>query len=113
MYTKKDFQVGQKIYTIKKVNGNSLISALEITKVGNKYLQTGNGRGRKFFIEDLKEVKDFGRISHAYFSEEEIHVILEKNDLINEISKKFYHLNFNKYNYSLDQLRKIKRILNE
>lgn len=115
----KDIKVGTTVYLKPGYNTSRRnIGVIETTivKVGRKYIEVeeGNGvrRGIKFDITNgLKQVTNYTPEWILYFSKEEIEEEQEYNKLI-EICRK----NFDRWEgkeFTLDQLRRIKAILEE
>lgn len=111
-------QVGDKVYL--KAVGNLarhrkevFIKEAEISKVGRKYFEVGEGhKPLKFHIEDSKQ-ETGGYIAdwELYFSEQEILDEEEFKKLSWEIKSKFD--TYGKVQLTLDQLRRIKAIITE
>jgi hypothetical protein len=118
---KEQLTLGQKVY-LKPVNnaaryGNKEIKEQTILKIGRKYFlvgaegQTNERWMTKFSIEDLREVSDYSPDYELYFSKQEILDEEESNDIVRDIRLKFG--SYGKINLTLDQLRRIKAIINE
>lgn len=124
MDEKEDFitldklEVGQSVY-LKAVGNNARwrdglhISEDVITKVGRKYFEVGDGRKPlKFHIDDLtQETGGYIADWKLYFSKQDILDEEEFEKLKCDIRMKFD--SYGKLNMSLDQLRRIKTIIDE
>ena len=126
MYNLKDFSKGQTVWV--ELTGNArrhinkkeeLIEEWEVISVGRKYVtamrKNGNDIGVKFQETDgnyggLIEKSEYCVDYVLYPSKEAISDKLEKEDLVDWIKGKFSGYG-NKSVYSLEQLRKVKEIL--
>lgn len=89
------------------------ITEVIISKIGNKYFYVeGEGYygGGKFDKENMQQAVDSNYKDTAYLSMEEIEKEDEFESLSNNIRAAFN--GYNRINYSLEQLRAIKAILN-
>lgn len=117
MVTVKDFSKGNKAYSLimnRGRKGNPTIVEVEVTKVGRTYVTTGIGyserKYRNWDAEYLYEKVDFGESAMLFKTKEEAENYIEKTELsqwlgwlsVSEAEK-----------FSLEQLRKVKEILNE
>lgn len=118
---KDQLSIGQKVY-LKPINnaaryGNKEINEKTILKIGRKYFsvgeegQTNERFMTKFEIEDLREVTDYSPDWEVYFSEQEILDEEEFNEIARDIRLKFG--SYGKLDLTMDQLRRIKEIINE
>jgi hypothetical protein len=112
---KDQLSVGTKVY-LKPVNnaarrGNREIIEAEIIKVGRKYFEVNRGLIRKYNIKNLSQVTEYAPDFELYFSYQEILDEYETNDLYSEIGSSFG--TWSKKDLTLDQLRRIKAIINE
>ena len=131
---RKDFYVGQQVFVkilkgsnaargIKSDKPEDWIKTKEVTKVGKKYLTVAsaeefNGRKRYYceIIFDMsngfRHVTSLGSRDYVLFlSKEDALDSIERNTIFAELQKRFDILASN--NYTLDQLRRIKEILEE
>jgi hypothetical protein len=111
-------EVGQQVF-LKAVGNNArgrkevFIREETISKVGRKYFEVGNGyRPLKFHIEDLsQEMGGYIADWTLYLSKQDILDEDESNDLHSDIRTAFS--GYGKSKYTLEQLRKIKAIVDE
>lgn len=110
---KSDIKVGQNVY-VRPMHGKEEIIEAIVTKIGVKYfdVKVCNNIDIKFNLSDLREKHTgygCGYNYVFYFSKQEYFDELEKRRLYNEVYKEI------KYSteYTLDQLRRIKAILEE
>jgi hypothetical protein len=112
---KEKVMVGNKVY-LKPVNnaargGNKKILEATIIKVGRKYFEIDRGLIRKYEIQTLNAVTEYAPDYEIYFSMQEILDEYESNKLYSDIGSKFG--TFTKRDLSLDQLRRIHKIIFE
>jgi hypothetical protein len=112
---KDKLSVGQKVY-LKPINnaargGNKEILEAEIVKVGRKYFELNRGLIKKYSMENLEQVTEYTPDYKLYFSKQDILDEYETNSLYSEIESKFGA--WAKKDLTLDQLRRIKAIINE
>jgi hypothetical protein len=121
MSNKDKLSIGLKVY-LKPVNnaaryGNNEIKELVIKKIGKKYFFVGGENQdnerfwTKFDIEELREVSNYSPDWKLYFSKQEILDEQESDKLTSEIRNKFG--SYGRLDLTLDQLRRIKEIINE
>jgi len=113
-------QVGDKVF-LKAVNNNArgrkevLIKEYEIVKIGRKFFEVNNNpnyKPLKFLIENKKqEMGGYVPDWELYFSEQEILDEIEFNRLFGKIESRFNV--YGKVNLTLDQLRRIIKIIEE
>jgi hypothetical protein len=114
-------KVGAKVF-LKPVNnaaryGNKEIVEKTILKVGRKYFFVGNeGETEqrwmiKFNMEDLRQITEYANDWELYFSKQEILDDEEIEELSTDIRLKFS--SYGELGLSLDQLRRIKKIISE
>lgn len=112
---KSDFKVGQIVYGKPGVNEsrrNKEILEGTIEKVGNKYIDVKFGyREFKYYIEDLKQKTEYTTDFYLYLNKQEIQDEEESSLLTKDIKRKFD--GWGKIDLSLDQLRRIKAIIDE
>lgn len=109
-------EVGMKVY-LKSVGNvardSKEIKEVVIKKIGRKYFEVGDEESEriyaKFNLEDLREVTDYGADWKLYFSKQEILDEEEYEKLRWEIKTKFD--TFGKLGLTLEQLRKVKAII--
>lgn len=126
----KDFKVGQKVYV--ELTGNAsrgktaeeCIEEWEITSVGRKYIEAGRidkKRGGVWGKHLFEYKENYGRfvektnycIDYAlYLTRQEIEDKQEKSRIFKEVSEVFRGFGAER-NITLEQLRRIKKILNE
>lgn len=107
-------RVGNNARYYKNEQLESLIVEAKVQKVGRKYIEVlPNGRldTIKFNKEDLKEVTNYSADWELYLSKQEIYDNEEHSDLCFEIKSVF--VKYGKIDLSLEQLRKIKAIIDE
>ncbi|MCM0006133.1 MULTISPECIES: hypothetical protein [Bacillus cereus group] len=115
--------VGQKVYLEpcnNQARRSSDIKELEIKKVGRKYLYVGDiGEQEeylwlKFNRDNLRQVSSYSPNWHLHFSKQGILDKQEYTSIISELSELFRYANFysHRTQVSLEQLRKIKDVLN-
>ena len=99
--------IGQKVYLF---DGTELT----VSKVGKKYFHTNSSgyRERKFVIEELYEIKDYGKFEKVFLSKEDLGNEKLRITLSNTLENQFGQYG-QKRNLSLDQLKRIVNILNE
>lgn len=117
-----DFKVGNKVYAL---THNNEVTEYTVTKVGTKYITVAqidterklNYDERKFFKEDLLEVKGWGSPMRLYRSKQELLDTLEKVKILMFLHKFFssWDSNFSisRKKLSLNTLRKIKSLIEE
>jgi hypothetical protein len=121
MSNKDKLSIGLKVY-LKPVNnaaryGDKELRELIIKKIGKKYFFVGGENQNnerfwtKFDIEELREVSNYSPDWELYFSKQEILDEQESNDISRDIRLKFG--GYGKLDLTLDQLRRIKEIINE
>jgi len=109
-------QVGQKVY-LKPIGDQSRISSkileCEVSKVGRKfiYIESGHRNETKFHADTLRQVTRYSPDWQIYFSLQEIEDEKEFNDLHHQLESTFRY--GSKKQFTLDQLRQIKRIIDE
>ena len=110
--------IGQTVYI--KTVGNAAgygesVRESKIVSVGRKYFEVGEEKGSrlntKFSLEDNREVSDYSANWSLYFSEQEIKDEEESNKIVSEIKNKFS--TWGRMDLTLDQLRRIKEIIEE
>jgi len=106
-------KVGQKVY----LNGNGTVTGIqeyEIKSIGRKYFYIWRDNSdrtiKKYSIESLGEVNDF-RPADIHFDRQKLSDSLEYRLLSDELERVFNWRNIG--NLTLDQLRQIKRIIDE
>jgi hypothetical protein len=111
---KEKIKVGQTVWIYRNSpysKEQPLVTKMLVSKIGNKYFYVGErGNQRKFDFE-CNECVETGYMAKCFLSKKEIdehieHIVIEL-DIKSNINK--YH----KLPYSLDQLRRINKILNE
>lgn len=95
--------VGQSVYLF---DGEELV----VTKVGRRYFYVNDTR--KFDLEDLCEVKDYGFCERVFLSKEDFNNQKFRTLLSNTLYKQFGTHGYSK-NLTLEQLKRIVNILNE
>lgn len=116
--TIKDFNAGDKVYTLELHTGQCLegkpippdIQKVEVVSVGKKYLQTSREKYQNDDREYLKEVVTYGRAKMLFGTEKEVKNYLEKMELAKWLGTMS---TTDVEAYSLEQLRKVKEILDE
>lgn len=112
-------QVGDYVY-LKPVNnaaryGKHDIVENIIKKVGRKYFEVWDGEHEytitKFHLDTKRQVTNYSPDWILYFSKQEVINEQEHNKIISEIRKVFE--GWSKVNLSLEQLREIKKIIDE
>lgn len=124
----KDFKVGQTVYV--ELTGNAsrgktaeqCIEEWEITSVGRKYIKAGRKSDGRIWGETTFEYNDcYGRFVQKtdycvdyilYETKEELERKFEKTKLLNEVESFFRDWSKPK-NLSIEQLKRIKEILEE
>ena len=110
--------VGETVYL--KTVGNAArggvsIKETRIVSVGRKYFEVGEEKGGrfniKFHLEDNRQFTDYSADWEIYFSRQEIYDEEESEKIESELRMKFG--SWGKTDLSLDQLRRIKEIVNE
>ena len=107
-------QVGQKVYLKpigNKVRISQNIRESEIEKIGKKYFYLKGFNREKFSMEDMMNVSNYVSDWKVYLSIQEIEYEKEYNQLFENIRKTFDH--WSGVNFTLDQLRRIKEIIDE
>lgn len=101
-------EAGQKIWGKEAHRYSKEIEEYTVKSVGRKYFSIVENPHRKFDIETLREVVDFGSPTRVYLSLEEYQDTLEKGNIIEFLERhtKFSHL-------SLNTLRKLKTLIDE
>lgn len=119
----KEFEIGQKVfirrvqYVVRGINQNERIEEWEISRIGRKYIyaKKENSSIEVAFYESKGkwlEKTDYGISYVLYKSKQEIQDEMEREILIRNISS-FFQNYFLKEELSLEQLRKIKEIIDE
>ena len=109
----KDFMEGQEVFIVRMYKGrntNPVIGKGIVKKVGTKYVTDAAGnKYQKHFFEDnmLVEKCDYGEPRFLFASEDEAEMYIEKDRLEIWLST----LKAYGKGYTLDQLRKVKEIL--
>jgi hypothetical protein len=122
MSNKDKLSVGLKVY-LKPVNnaaryGDKELREQVIKKIGKKYFFVGTEESNnerfwhKFDIEELNEVTNYSADWQFYFTKQDYLDDIEFNNLSNEIRGKFGSYG-RLDDLTLDQLRRIKEIINE
>lgn len=110
-------QIRDKVY-LKPINNaarneNKGIREYEIKKIGKKYFEVWDGSNdytiNKFYIEGLIEVTKYSPDWRIYFSKQEILDEYEFENIARNIREVFG--SYGKINLTLEQLRKIKEII--
>jgi hypothetical protein len=114
-------QVGDKVFVALTGNRARNITSFEhflervredeVVKIGSKYFYLGNCRENKFSIQTLKAIDNVCSNYRVYLSMQDIYDEHEFNELHNLI-RKFFDV-YNGLPLSLDQLRRIKAIIDE
>ena len=107
----KDFKVGDKVYIVEKLHRRETIREDEVIKVGNKYITTKRDE-LKFYLNNENDTfltinRDWGEKELLFKNEQELKDYEEYKTLKSELYDKLCRLE----EYSLDQLRKIKEII--
>ena len=103
-------EVGQKVYLGYVGYRHKLLNEVrerEITKIGRLYFYVGD---LKFKLSDFEQVTQLNIDWKVYLSMQEIENERESDRLFSEIRHKFDGV-YNNGNFTLDQLRQIKRII--
>ncbi|MBD1379155.1 hypothetical protein IC621_02830 [Bacillus sp. IB182487] len=82
-------------------------------KVGRKYIQVSFGgfQTYKYYKDSLEQVSDYAADFYLYLSKQEILDEQEISNLVSEIRSKFDR--WGSVNLTLDQLRRISKIISE
>lgn len=107
----KDFKVGDKVYIVEKIHQKETIREDEVIKVGNKYV-TVKRDGLRFYLNNETDMfltinRDWGEKELLFKDEQELKNYMEYKTLKSELYNKLCRLE----KYSLNQLRKIKEII--
>lgn len=118
----KDFVPGQQVAVITTLSSNKKhLSVLEVKSVGRKYVKVGEGEYTRPYgyclrnekDEYLTEAKDWGHPELLFPSVKTAEEYLERKELVTHIVNEFRQFLFAEEKYSLDQLRRIKKIMEE
>lgn len=110
----KSFEPGQQVYILKMYEGRTTepqIISSKVEKVGRKYVTSVNGNRyeeRKWFPFGLVQTSDYGDVSFLCPSETDAKMYIEQRALTVWLSRVNF---YDREKYTLEQLRKIKRIL--
>lgn len=123
---KKTLKVGQIVYALKAnrraVNTDNPLTPVRVTKIGSKYfyvtiyiddndLSWHAWKNSKISFETLTEASDYVSTMSIYFSEEEYNLEIEKNDLIDSITKKLLNSYRPLHEISTDDLKQIAKLI--
>jgi|GEM_PF-2209800 hypothetical protein len=89
-YTKKDFYVGQKVYTEYvglKLSLRGKVRIEIVTKVGNKYVETDHQM--KYYIKDGEQATEYSREYLLWVDVKEYELKLKKDKVYRDLAKKF------------------------
>ena len=109
----KDFKAGDKVYIVEKIHQNETVREDEVIKVGNKYITTKMYK-LQFYLNNENDMfltinRDWGEKELLFKKEQELKDYEEYKTLKRELYDKLRRLE----KYSLDQLRKIKEIIED
>jgi len=115
MENKDRLKVGLKVWTRgsgRRALDSEMINECIVSKVGKKYFELNNDSRYKYQIENLRIVSDFSS-SVVYFEKQPILDEIELAETREFLRKSFDTLSHTRSKYSLDQLRRVKQILDE
>lgn len=114
MSEKQKLSVGQRVW-LSSTNYRGVAEEpieVEIAKIGRKYFEISKqGRSNKYDIDTLQQVTEYGYGARVYLSLQEILDSRERVKLNEEI--RFAFSGYGQSKYSLETLRKIKRLISE
>lgn len=117
MISIKDFKVGETAYSLDTNSNPQKLRPVEILKIGRKYVTTKEGYWERKYGEEayspdaLVEKSEFGAKDLLFVSEQAYNDYLEKLEL-----ERWLQITVGRYGrlkFSLEQLRKVKAILEE
>jgi hypothetical protein len=117
MISIKDFKVGQTAYLLSENTRPLKLKTVEVQKIGRKYVTVKYGWGIfKYGVEDylpeaLVEQTEFGNKDLLFVSEQAAADYLEKIELEKWLQNAVQR--YGRLNFSIEQLRKVKAILEE
>jgi hypothetical protein len=114
---KEEIHIGQKVFVLRINNmargdTSPILEEDVIIKIGNKYFEIKSGRG-KFNIETGFHVSDCCSNYKVYLTMQEYIDEKEHQTLYIEIYRKFSYLGNTSRNFTLKQLREIKKIIDD
>ena len=113
-------KVGDKIFSLNVGNSarncKQVLTPIEVLKVGRKYFTAGDPSRSythiQYHLEDWSQKSEYSADSVIYKSQQEYYEEKEARELCREISDKFHYGGCPR-NVTLDDLRKIKSIINK